>query len=128
MRRSRTIVPALLVCSVAGAPADMAIGIHMCRGNFKGHYLSEGGYDSVAEPFFNETKVTHFLLEYDTPRAGDFAPLRFVPKDKGVVLGLVSSKTAALHKDIATEATQAFDDVSKIKLPFFDERFFLFLR
>ena len=83
--------------AVAGAPADMAIGIHMCRGNFKGHYLSEGGYDSVAERFFNETNATHFLLEYDTPRAGDFAPLRFVPKDKGVVLGLVSSKSAVME-------------------------------
>lgn len=84
--------------AVAGAPADMAIGVHMCRGNFKGHYLSEGGYDKIAERFFNETKVTHFLLEYDTPRAGDFAPLRFVPKGKGVVLGLVSSKSAALEQ------------------------------
>ncbi len=83
--------------AVAGAPAGIAIGVHMCRGNFKGHYLSEGGYDSVAERFFNETRVSHFLLEYDTPRAGDFAPLRFMPKEKGVVLGLVSSKSAALE-------------------------------
>jgi len=52
----------------------------------------------VAEKFFARTKVDHFLLEFDTPRAGGFAPLRFVPKDKGVVLGLVSSKTAALEK------------------------------
>lgn len=83
--------------AVAGAPADMALGIHMCRGNFKGHYLSDGGYDSVAERFFNGANVSHFLLEYDTPRAGDFQPLRFVPKSKGVVLGLVSTKTAALE-------------------------------
>jgi 5-methyltetrahydropteroyltriglutamate--homocysteine methyltransferase len=75
----------------------MAIGIHMCRGNFKGHYLSQGGYKSVAERFFNETKVTHVLLEYDSPRAGDFTPLRFVPKTKGVVLGVVSTKTAVLE-------------------------------
>lgn len=83
--------------AVATAPADMAIGVHMCRGNFKGHYLSEGGYDSVAERFFTQARVTHFLLEYDTPRAGDFAPLRFVPKNKGVVLGLVSSKSPTLE-------------------------------
>jgi 5-methyltetrahydropteroyltriglutamate--homocysteine methyltransferase len=69
----------------------------MCRGNFKGHYLGAGGYESVAERFFASTTVNHFLLEYDTPRAGDFAPLRFVPKDKGVVLGIISSKTAALE-------------------------------
>ena len=75
----------------------MVVGVHMCRGNFKGHYLSEGGYESVAERFFADTKVNHFLLEYDTPRAGDFKPLRFVPKNKGVVLGLVSSKTPALE-------------------------------
>jgi len=76
----------------------MTIGVHVCRGNYKGMYLSEGGYDSVAERFFNRTNVDHFLLEFDTPRAGGFAPLRFVPKQKGVVLGLVSSKTPELEK------------------------------
>jgi 5-methyltetrahydropteroyltriglutamate--homocysteine methyltransferase len=83
--------------SVAGSPADMAIGVHMCRGNFRGRYLSEGGYESVAERFFANSRVTHFLLEYDTARAGDFKPLRFVPDGKGVVLGLVSTKTPALE-------------------------------
>lgn len=82
--------------SVAGAPADMVFGVHMCRGNFKAHYLAAGGYESVAERFFTRTKVNHFLLEYDTPRAGDFQPLRFM-KNKGVVLGLVSTKTAVLE-------------------------------
>src|SRR5262249_39727662 len=62
-----------------------------------GRYLSEGGYESVAERFFSESRVTHFLLEYDTARAGDFKPLRFVPDGKGVVLGLVSTKTSALE-------------------------------
>ena len=84
--------------SVAGLPNDMFVGVHICRGNFKGNYLSEGGYDSVAEILFEKTKVGHFLLEYDTPRAGDFKPLRFVPKDKGIVLGLVSSKTPVLER------------------------------
>ena len=84
--------------AVKGRPKGMTIGVHVCRGNYKGMYLSEGGYDSVAERFFNATNVDHFLLEFDTPRAGGFAPLRFVPKDKGVVLGLVSSKTPALEK------------------------------
>jgi 5-methyltetrahydropteroyltriglutamate--homocysteine methyltransferase len=82
--------------AVAGAPADVVFGVHMCRGNFKGHYLAAGGYESVAERFFSHTRVNHFLLEYDTERAGDFAPLRFV-QDKGVVLGLVSSKTPTLE-------------------------------
>ncbi len=83
--------------AVANCPADMVIGIHMCRGNFKGRYLSEGGYESVAERFFANVDASHFLLEYDTKRAGDFAPLRFVPKHKGVVLGLVSTKTPVLE-------------------------------
>jgi 5-methyltetrahydropteroyltriglutamate--homocysteine methyltransferase len=83
--------------AVASCPSGVTIGVHMCRGNFKGHYLGAGGYESVAERFFANTKVNHFLLEYDTPRAGDFAPLRFVPKAKGVVLGLVSTKTPVLE-------------------------------
>ncbi len=83
--------------AVEGHPADMTIGVHLCRGNFKGKYLAEGGYHGIAEKLFQRAAVGHFLLEFDTPRAGDFAPLRFVPKEKGVVLGLVSSKTPALE-------------------------------
>jgi 5-methyltetrahydropteroyltriglutamate--homocysteine methyltransferase len=83
--------------AVKGRPEGMTVGVHVCRGNYKGMYLSEGGYDSVAERFFGRANVDHFLLEFDTPRAGGFAPLRFVPKGKGVVLGLVSSKTAELE-------------------------------
>lgn len=99
---------------VAGAPSDMVVGIHMCRGNFRGRYLSEGGYESVAERFFTLANATHFLLEYDTTRAGDFRPLRFVPKSKGVVLGLVSTKTPALEsiddlKRRTGEATKFID-------------------
>lgn len=99
--------------AVSGAPAGVTFGVHMCRGNFKGHYLAAGGYESVAERFFTRTRVNHFLLEYDTPRAGDFQPLRFV-RDKGVVLGLVSSKTPVLEsldeiKRRTDEATQFID-------------------
>jgi 5-methyltetrahydropteroyltriglutamate--homocysteine methyltransferase len=83
--------------AVKNAPPRVTIGVHVCRGNYKGMYLSEGGYDSVAEKFFGRTNVSHFLLEFDTPRAGSFDPLRFVPKDRGVVLGLVSSKTPQLE-------------------------------
>ena len=83
--------------AVSKCPANVTVGVHMCRGNFKGHYLGAGGYESVAERFFTQTNVNHFLLEYDTSRAGDFAPLRFVPKTKGVVLGLVSTKTPSLE-------------------------------
>lgn len=97
---------------VAGAPADIAIGVHVCRGNFKGHYLSAGGYDAVAERFFANTKVNHFLLEFDTPRAGDFSPLRFLPKNKGVVLGLVSSKTP--QRESLSSVTQRVDEAAKV--------------
>jgi 5-methyltetrahydropteroyltriglutamate--homocysteine methyltransferase len=97
--------------AVAGAPAGVAVGVHVCRGNFKGHYLSAGGYDSVAERFFAGTKVNHFLLEFDTPRAGDFAPLRFVPKGRGVVLGLVSSKVPELESSSALR--RRIDDAAK---------------
>jgi len=83
---------------IAGRPAGMRVGLHLCRGNFKGRYLSEGGYISVAERMFGELGVDVFLLEYDTPRAGDFEPLRYVPKDKAVILGLVSSKVPQLEE------------------------------
>jgi 5-methyltetrahydropteroyltriglutamate--homocysteine methyltransferase len=100
--------------AVKGAPAAMAIGVHMCRGNYKGMYLSEGGYSSIAERLFNRANVTHFLLEFDTPRAGDFTPLAMVPGEKGVVLGLVSSKIPALEsldllKRRVQEATRYLD-------------------
>jgi len=83
--------------AVEACPAEVVIGIHMCRGNFRGRHLADGGYDWVAERFFARAKANHFLLEYDTPRAGDFTPLRFVPKGKGVVLGVISSKAPALE-------------------------------
>ena len=83
--------------AVAECPDDVIIAIHMCRGNFKGRYLGAGGYESVAERFFARANVNHFLLEYDTKRSGDFAPLRFVPKSKGVVLELISTKSPLLE-------------------------------
>jgi len=97
--------------AVSGRLKDVTVGVHVCRGNYKGMYLSEGGYDSVAERFFGRTNVDHFLLEFDTPRAGGFAPLRFVPKDKGVVLGLVSSKTPTLEK--VDELKRRTDEAAK---------------
>jgi 5-methyltetrahydropteroyltriglutamate--homocysteine methyltransferase len=100
--------------AVKNRPEQMVIGVHMCRGNYKGMYLSEGGYDSVAEKLFNLARVNHFLLEFDTPRAGGFAPLRMVPKAKGVVLGMVSSKAPRLEsldalKRRADEAARYID-------------------
>ena len=80
-----------------GAPASVRIGMHMCRGNLKGHYLASGSYERIAGKLFSEAKINHFLLEFDTARAGDFSPLRFVRKDIGVVLGLVTSKSPELE-------------------------------
>ena len=97
--------------SVADLPADMVVGMHMCRGNFKGNYLSEGGYEHVAERIFNRINVNHFLLEYDTPRAGDFQALKFVPKNKGVVLGLVSTKKPEL--ELLDDLKQRIDEASR---------------
>ena len=99
--------------AVAGCPAEVTIGMHMCRGNFKGHYLGAGGYESVAERFFANSKVNHFLLEYDTSRAGDFAPLRFVPKTKAWCSGS-SAQDAVLEsldqlKRRTEEATRYID-------------------
>jgi 5-methyltetrahydropteroyltriglutamate--homocysteine methyltransferase len=78
-------------------PAHMRFGMHLCRGNFRGHWIGAGGYEPVAEKLFNEGDADVFLLEYDTERAGDFRPLRHLPAAKSVVLGLVSTKTAALE-------------------------------
>lgn len=103
--------------AVSDAPSDVVFGVHVCRGNFKGHYLAAGGYGSVAERFFGRTRVNHFLLEYDTERAGDFSPLRFV-KDKGVVLGLVSSKSPALESldDLKRRLQEAAQHIARDQL------------
>jgi len=83
--------------AIADRPAGMAITMHTCRGNFMSSWVASGGYDSVAEAVFNEIKVDGFFLEYDSDRAGGFEPLRFMPKNKRVVLGLVSSKLPELE-------------------------------
>jgi 5-methyltetrahydropteroyltriglutamate--homocysteine methyltransferase len=78
-------------------PADLLVGIHLCRGNYRSTWFAEGGYEPVAEILFNEINVDRYLLEYDDERSGDFAPLRFVPNNKKVVLGVVSSKKRELE-------------------------------
>jgi 5-methyltetrahydropteroyltriglutamate--homocysteine methyltransferase len=104
--------------AVAGAPGDMAIGVHLCRGNFRGKYLAEGGYDQIGKALFSCTGVTHFLLEFDTPRAGDFKPLRFVAADKAVVLGLISSKNPELEniEDLLGRIDEAGQWIEKDRL------------
>jgi 5-methyltetrahydropteroyltriglutamate--homocysteine methyltransferase len=83
--------------AISVRPEEMAVCVHLCRGNFQSAWVAEGGYEPVAETLFNELNVDGFFLEYDDERSGDFAPLRFVPKGKTIVLGLVSSKWAELE-------------------------------
>ncbi|HKA44512.1 MAG TPA: 5-methyltetrahydropteroyltriglutamate--homocysteine S-methyltransferase [Burkholderiales bacterium] len=84
--------------AIRDVPDDMTVAIHTCRGNFKSTWLASGSYDFVADTSFARLDVDAFFLEYDTERAGGFEPLRFVPKGKTVVLGLVSTKVAELEK------------------------------
>src|SRR5439155_8791586 len=79
------------------AGEGVVTGVHLCRGNSMGRWLAEGGYDALAERLFTELRCDRLLLEYDTPRAGNFEPLRFVPADKVVVLGLITTKTGTLE-------------------------------
>ncbi|HVG50240.1 MAG TPA: 5-methyltetrahydropteroyltriglutamate--homocysteine S-methyltransferase [Xanthobacteraceae bacterium] len=81
------------------APKDMRIGLHLCRGNRMGHWQAEGGYDVVAEKLFRDCAVDFYFLEYDSERAGTFEPLRALPSNKSVVLGLISTKVAELETE-----------------------------
>jgi 5-methyltetrahydropteroyltriglutamate--homocysteine methyltransferase len=94
-----------------GRPEGMAVTTHMCRGNFRSSWVAEGGYDFVAEALFNELGVDGFFMEWDDERSGGFEPLRFVPKGKVVVLGLVTTKRGELEaKD---ELKRRIDEASK---------------
>ena len=83
------------------APKTLHIGMHLCRGNRGGHWHAEGSYEDVAERLFNALEIPFYFLEFDSPRAGTFTPLRFVPKHKSLVLGLISSKTPVLEDKAA---------------------------
>ncbi len=98
--------------------SGLAIGMHLCRGNRSGRWHAEGGYDAVAERLFNRLDIGLYFLEYDSPRAGDFTPLRFVPKHKTVILGLVSTKTPAMENidDLRRRVAEAtrFVDIDRL--------------
>jgi 5-methyltetrahydropteroyltriglutamate--homocysteine methyltransferase len=101
----------LINTAMSDIPSDMTITMHMCRGNYKSTYMGSGGYEAVQEILFNKIKVHGFFMEYDSDRAGGFEPLRMVPKDKTVVLGLVTSKSGRLEsKD---EVKRRIDQAAK---------------
>jgi 5-methyltetrahydropteroyltriglutamate--homocysteine methyltransferase len=92
-----TLYGDLINVAMSDIPSDMTVTMHMCRGNYKSTYMGAGGYEAVQEVLFNRINVHGFFMEYDDARAGGFEPLRLVPKDKFVVLGLVTSKTGRLE-------------------------------
>ncbi|MGX7894135.1 5-methyltetrahydropteroyltriglutamate--homocysteine S-methyltransferase [Tsuneonella sp. HG222] len=110
----------LINASFRDAPADMIKAMHLCRGNFRSSWAAEGGYEPVAEVMFNECAIDAFFLEYDDARSGDFAPLRFLPKGKTVVLGLVSTKLGEIESkdDIKRRIDEAtrFVDIDQLAI------------
>jgi len=97
--------------SIKGLRPKMAVCVHLCRGNHESSWVAEGGYEPVADALFNELDVDGFFLEYDSARAGDFQPLRFLPKGKKVVLGLVTTKKAQLESGDAIK--RRIDEAAK---------------
>jgi 5-methyltetrahydropteroyltriglutamate--homocysteine methyltransferase len=106
--------------ALAGRPADLAVTTHMCRGNNQSMWAAEGGYEFVADALFNRLEVDGFFCEWDDERSGGFEPLRFVPKGKRVVLGLVTSKRGELESkdDLKRRIDEAcrFVDVGQLCL------------
>jgi 5-methyltetrahydropteroyltriglutamate--homocysteine methyltransferase len=102
---------ALINAVIDGRPDDLTVAVHLCRGNFRSTWFAEGSYEPVADVLFNELHVDAYFLEYDTERAGDFSPLRFVPDDKTVVLGLVTTKVPTLEP--MSTLQRRVDDASK---------------
>jgi 5-methyltetrahydropteroyltriglutamate--homocysteine methyltransferase len=96
---------------VEDKPEDMIVAVHMCRGNMNAFWGADGGYERMAEAAFNMPNIDAFLLEYDTPRAGDFTPLRHVPKGKQVLLGIISTKEPELEDRDALK--RRVDEASK---------------
>src|ERR1700694_1069805 len=84
--------------TISEVPENVTITLHQCRGNREGNWAAEGGYDPVADVLFNKIDVDGYFLEYDSARAGGFEPLRFLPKGKRAVLGLVTTKNSQLEK------------------------------
>ena len=98
-------------CFQAARKPGVTLAIHLCRGNNRSHWYAEGGYDAIAEELFGTLDVDRFLLEYDDARSGTFAPLRFIPRGKTVVLGLISSKVPEMEN--SDELAKRVDEASR---------------
>jgi 5-methyltetrahydropteroyltriglutamate--homocysteine methyltransferase len=101
----------MINAAMSDIPADMTITMHLCRGNFRSTFVASGGYEPIAEMLFNTIAVHGYFMEYDSARAGGFEPLRFVPKGKHVVLGLVTSKAGTLES--RDELRRRIDEAAK---------------
>jgi 5-methyltetrahydropteroyltriglutamate--homocysteine methyltransferase len=101
----------LINLAIAERPAGMTLAMHLCRGNFRSSWIAQGGYEPVADMLFNAIGIDVYFMEYDTERAGGFEPLRFLPRDKMVVLGLVTSKTGELEDKDALK--RRIDDATR---------------
>jgi len=112
--------PEIMNRAYAGRPKGMLLAMHLCRGNSRSQWSSEGGYDMFAEMLFNKIDVDAYFMEYDTPRAGSFEPLRFLPKNKTVVLGIVSTKFQEIEtKDQLKrriEEASRYADISQLSI------------
>jgi len=106
-----TAYAGMINAAVSDIPPDMTITMHLCRGNFRSTFVAAGGYEPIAEMLFNTIGVHGYFMEYDTARAGGFEPLRFVPKGKTVVLGLVTSKSGTLES--RDELRRRIDEAAK---------------
>jgi 5-methyltetrahydropteroyltriglutamate--homocysteine methyltransferase len=114
------IYAGIINAAISDIPDDMTITMHLCRGNFRSSFVASGGYEPIAEILFSAIKVHGYFMEYDTERAGGFEPLRFVPKGKTVVLGLVTTKSGQLESRDAIkrriEQAVKFIDIDQLAL------------
>jgi len=101
----------MINAAMSDIPPDMTITMHLCRGNFRSTFVASGGYEPIAELLFNTILVHGYFMEYDSERAGGFEPLRYVPKGKTVVLGLVTSKSGKLES--RDELRRRIDEAAK---------------
>jgi len=105
------IYAGMINAAISDIPPDMVVTMHLCRGNFRSTFVASGGYEPIAEMLFNTIGVHGYFMEFDTARAGGFEPLRFVPKGKEVVLGLVTSKAGTLER--RDELKRRIDEAAK---------------